>query len=328
MSRSPKFSSRRPWRALGAALATVVVLAACGGSSQIDPFQPRRIVAFGDEASVIDSDGRKFTVNQLDAEGDLDCSLNPNWVQLVSESFGHRFPNCNPNGVAAPSLAYAAADAKVADVLAQIAAHQAGDVFTSKDLATIYVGEHDLRELYARYPVETADALVAEAERRGAQLSTAVNTVSQAGGRVLIVTMPNLALTPWGRAQAGTPGSDRAVLLTRLSERFNARMRVGLANDSGRSIGLVDLSDIVQLRVDNPSALGFANVVDAACDLSELPAGTALTACDTSRLKKNSDGTALATDDSWLWAGETQMAPPGHRALGNAAANRARNNPF
>lgn len=324
MSLFPMFPHRRRWRGLAGAVAAALALAACGGSSQIDPFKAERVIAFGDEASVITGEGRKYTVNALDENDAIVCTSNRIWVQQLSESFGPRFPNCNPDNRSAPSLAYAAEGAKVADVLAQLDTHLGRDSFGSKDLATIYVGEHDLRELYARYPAESAETLVDEAETRGSQLATAVNTISDAGGRVLIVTLPNLALTPWGRAQSAL-GDGRGDLLKRLTERFNARMRVGLANESGRSIGLVDLYDIVQLRVDNASTFGYDNVRDAACDL---PAGTALTACTSDTLKKNDDGSALADEDTWLWAGETQLGPAGHRTLGNAASNRARNNPF
>lgn len=316
-------AGRRSWRVVGAVLALVAGLAGCGGSDQIDPFNPDRIIAFGDESSVLTDDGRKYTVNALTEDGAIDCVSHALWIQIIAESFGPRFPQCNPAGLPAPNLIYASPGAKVGDLSAQLQAHGT-DRFGSKDLVTIYAGLHDILELYGQYPATPVDTLVAAAEARGRQLSDAVNTVANAGGRVLVVTLPNVALTPFGFAQA-TVGSDRRGVLTRLSERFNASMRVGLLNDSGHRIGLVDAADLIQFRVGNPNTLGLSNVTQAACDL---PAGTPTTACTDDTLKKNDDGTALATSTGWLWADDTQWSPIGHRQIGSIATSRARNNPF
>lgn len=320
----PNPAGRRLLRTLAGLCASVLVLAACGGSSQIDPFQPVRILSFGDEASVITTSGRKYTVNAVDGNGNLACETYPIWVQVLSVSFGPRFPQCNPGGGAAPNLIYATAGAKAADVLAQVNAHLAADSFGSKDLATIYIGLHDVIEIYAQYPTLTVDQLVAQAEQRGTVVAQAVNAVANAGGRVLIVTLPNVANTPWGVAQESVTTGRRAVL-TRLTERFNAAMRVGLLNDSGRQIGLVDAESLIQYRVSYPSSLGLTNVTQGACDLA---AGTPLIQCTTGTLKKNADGTALATATTWLWADDTQWSPVGHSQIGSIATNRARNNPF
>ncbi|MEN9418641.1 MAG: hypothetical protein RI988_2261, partial [Pseudomonadota bacterium] len=54
------------WLLAGAA----VLLASCGGgTSQIQAFQPPRLVAFGDEASALGANGRKYAVNALTTDG-------------------------------------------------------------------------------------------------------------------------------------------------------------------------------------------------------------------------------------------------------------------
>lgn len=315
---------RRCQRVVGALVVSLAGLSACGGSDQIDPFQARRIIALGDEASIITDDGLKYTVNALDDDGALDCEANPIWTQVLAESFGPRFPQCNPNGLNAPSLIYATVGAKAADLMTQVQAHLASDSFGSKDLVTVYAGLHDILELYAQYPAASADALTATAEARGRLIAEAVNAVSNAGGRVLVVTVPNVALTPFGVLQDDV-GSDRRTLLSRLTDRFNASMRLGLLNDSGHTIGLVDAADLIQYRYNNPSSLGLTNVTDGACDL---PTGTATTACTQDTLKKNDDGSALATATTWLWADDFQWSPIGHQQVGSVANTRARNNPF
>ena len=74
----------RPARRLAAWLATLTLLASCGGGDRVGTFIPGRLIAFGDETSVITPDGRKHTVNAVDTAGALDCACNPNWVQYLS----------------------------------------------------------------------------------------------------------------------------------------------------------------------------------------------------------------------------------------------------
>ena len=59
-------SFRLPLRKGLAAVATLFMLAglaSCGGGGQVVPFDPDRIVAFGDELSVIRTDGTKYSIN-------------------------------------------------------------------------------------------------------------------------------------------------------------------------------------------------------------------------------------------------------------------------
>ena len=81
-----------------AVFAAAALLAACGGGDQVDPFKPTRVLAFGDELSVIEADGRKYSINAFkqitatdgtvtDDPTTLDCARNPLWVQNVASSF-------------------------------------------------------------------------------------------------------------------------------------------------------------------------------------------------------------------------------------------------
>ena len=62
MSLRSLFSVRKGVATLAGLLA-LAGMASCGGGGQVDPFVPNRILAFGDELSVIQPDGRKYTVN-------------------------------------------------------------------------------------------------------------------------------------------------------------------------------------------------------------------------------------------------------------------------
>lgn len=84
--------------ARGLALATIgALLASCGGSEDVD-FVPARVLSFGDESSIINADGSKYTVNGIvpgsGTPGTLDCTLNPIWNQVLATSYGLTFPQC------------------------------------------------------------------------------------------------------------------------------------------------------------------------------------------------------------------------------------------
>src|ERR1700712_638620 len=91
-------------RALGGtALAAALLAASCGGGEQVSTFHPSRIVAFGDETSVIvdlnnDGNGSIYGVNGTVSADDQTraCRTNPIWVLSVATVFGLTFPQCNP----------------------------------------------------------------------------------------------------------------------------------------------------------------------------------------------------------------------------------------
>ena len=80
--------------------ALAALLAACGGSERVEDYVPTKLVAFGDELSVINSDGSKHGVNALKTNStELDCATYPVWPQAVASGYGLVFPQCNSSGV-------------------------------------------------------------------------------------------------------------------------------------------------------------------------------------------------------------------------------------
>lgn len=302
-------------RTIGAvALAAAALVAGCGGGDLLEPFQPDRILAFGDETSVIEANGRNWGVNGLDSSGAFSCTLKPNWVQALATGFGFAFPQCNPAGFTRLATMYAVAGAKQAGVAAQIDAHLAGGTgFNAKDLVTILAGQHDILEVYAQVGTLGVDAAKTELRNRGKALAAQVNRVAQAGGKVLIVTVPDLGLSPFALAeQATTPG--RQQVLKDLTEAFNNGLRADIIND-GRRIGLVLADEMVQVVNRAPAFNGFTNVTQAVC--STAPPG-----CTTGTLVTG------GSDSTWLWADTTHLSYGGHNRLTTLADTRARNNPF
>ena len=314
--------------ALWAGALAGTLLASCGGGTQVEKFVPTRVLSFGDESSVIedfnaDANGRKYTVNSIKSDlVTLDCKANPNWVQYLATAYGMVFPQCNPDAVAAPaSRIFAATNAKVADIATQVDQSVAASPFNAKDLVTVLAGANDILAEYAKFPGVDEATLTANVELAGTNLAGQVNRIANAGGKVLISTVPDMGLTPYAVAQkAANTDTDRAALLTRLTTRFNAKLRANIEND-GRKIGLLLLDELVQAIVKSPSTSGFVNVTAAACS-------AALPTCTTLTLVTDPITTLLASGDSWLWADDRHLSAGGQKGLGGLAATRASGNPF
>jgi phospholipase/lecithinase/hemolysin len=310
-----------------AALLGAALLASCGGGGLVEPYKPTRVLAFGDELSTIDTAGRKYSINAFkitdstttpptESATELDCTRNPIWTQAVATAFTLAFDRCLGSATAASGLVLAAPGAKVADFAAQRAA-VGGAALSKKDLALVLFGMNDILELYARYPTTGRDALIGEARARGESLGAQVNALAQSGPPVVVVTVPDLGLTPFARAQnTNTGDATRATLLTDLTRAFNDRMSITLIND-GRLIGLVYADIELQTEYKFPSSYGLANVDDAACLLT-----AALPGCTTKTL------VTTATGSTHLWADALLPGPTFQTRLGSLAAFRARNNPF
>lgn len=307
----------------GLALATVAaaaLLAGCGGGStqQIEPFAPTRIITFGDESGAILQNGKRYTINGLSTDTQLlDCRLNPIWSQVVAKGFDFVYSQCNVDYVALPQgVMYAAAGVKVADVRDKIDQHLTNDGFGPRDLVTIMVGVNDIVELYRQFPLQSREALIGEATARGKLLADQVNRIANANGRVVVSTIFDVGLSPFGqREKAQQTDIDRAIFLDDLSTAFNTALRLNLLND-GRLIGLVLTDETVQRIARYPTAYGYTDVTHAACRTDVAPQD-----CTTSTLQ-------VDASLQWLWAGDTLLAPKVQNEIGTMYLGRARNNPF
>lgn len=313
--RFPGFPLPR-WRPLALALASAALLGCGGGTSQIETFIAERVVAFGDETSVLTADGRKYGVNLLNDMGAINCAAQPIWVQSVASVYGHVFAECNPDGVAEPRATMrAAAGARVADFAGQIDAHIAGGGFGAKALSTVLIGQNDVLDLYAEFPTRGRDALLADARARGEEAGRQINRIVALDVRAIVSTVPDLGLTPFARAEREAHvDTDRAELLSRLTEQFNAGLRITILND-GRLIGLVLADEMVQAMTSFPASFSIVNVTGVAC-------AVALPDCTTATLTEG------ANSLTWLWADPTRLSYGGQNRLALLAVSRARNNPF
>ena len=321
--------------AMACAVACAAFVASCGGGGQIDPFKPTRLLAFGDELSVIQADGRKYSVNAFkitdttttpptESTTDVDCARNPLWIQTVATSFGLVLDRCLGTATAASAFVMAQSGHKVADLAAQIAAVQ-GNVLGEKDLALVMIGMNDILELYAQYPGVDKATLIAQAGQRGTALGSQINQLASSGPAVVVLTVPDIGLSPFALAQnVSTGDATRSTLIHDMVDKFNNSMSVKLIND-GRLIGLVYADIEIQNMVKFPSSFGLTNAIAAAClGTAVLPACTSATLVPADTVT----AAAAATASTWLWADDLRLSPAGQSRLGLLANSRAHGNPF
>jgi len=187
---------------------------------------------------------------------------------------------------------------------------------------TVFIGVNDVVAAYKRYELgASVDEVKALTEQAGIAIATQIGRIVDAGGKVIVATVPDVGVTPYARSKdlAG------AALLNVLTGRVNNQFLLALQNsglNDGRKIGLIELNPYLIAVIGNPAGYGYVNVVEGAClALAVLPD------CTTNTLKTNPDGTSAGAF-TWLWANELQLSPGGHGQLGSLASTRAHNQPF
>jgi hypothetical protein len=306
-------SASKGWRRAARVAGWVLAagLASCGGgTSQIEPFVAQRVMLLGDESLLLTVDGKRYGINALDINNALDCSQLPVWGQSLVAFFTLVLDRCNPGASTdVRGVTRGAPGAKAADLEAQITAQLAASAPTSKDLFLVMVGMNDVIERYEA----GAACDDAELRARGVQVASQINRLIDAGGRVIVSTVHDLGLTPYGRAKDAA-NSGQSALITCLTATFNARVRVDILQD-GRFVGLVLADDLTQQMAKFPASYGLGNVTDAACNV-------ALPDCTTATLVSG------ASTGTHLWADDRHLGPVAQGRLAILAEARARNNPF
>jgi outer membrane lipase/esterase len=317
----------------------VALLASCGGGTQIEAFVPRRVIAFGDEASLIEPDpgfagqGRKYTVNGVatDATTALPvvptqrvCATNQVWTQQLAYSFGFAFPDCATAGYTANSVMRAQAGAQVAQLTAQVTSFLASDAFGSNDLVTVMVGTNDII-----FAAENSADPVAAVQAAGTQVGAEVVRITDRGAKVIVSTVPSLGFAPYAISrETTTPGT--VARMSNLSEQFNTALRLKLreVRDGGRAVGLVLADELVLAMTRNPAGYGVINITLPICPTT---GANALPNCDMTNITPaaiDPTGTTTTYGYDWLWADDRHLGANAQTRLGSLAVSRARSNPF
>jgi outer membrane lipase/esterase len=310
-----------------AGLVAIAALASCGGGTyQVQAFVPVRILTFGDESnSLVGPQGLKYSINGLSAQTDLvDCSLNPLWNQILASSYALTYANCNLEAVASPgAVDLSTVNATVDDVVTQVAAFQSGDTFNDNDLVTIWVGMHDVINDYQQNGSGDQPTLLTDMSTSGQDLANVVNQIAATGAKVILLTIPDMGLSPFAATEQQRGDFDRQTLLSQMSNAFNNSLRSNIVND-GSKIGLVLVDDFVNNAVRSPgsySLIATPNVTAGCVVTATLPS------CDDSTLIID-PSTSLNSTANFLWADPTHLAPTAHLQIGNEANSRAHSNPF
>ena len=319
-------AERRPrcWRWHRAAAAT----------QQQNSYGVTRIIAFGDETSVIvdtlgNGNGSKYSVNGVVSSTDptLVCSSDPIWIQTLASAYPNVvFPQCNPGPSPAqdPSSRIRAFNgAMAADLSGQIDAQIADSGFASGDLVTVLVGVNDVIAQYAQYPALSQDTISQNLRTAGETVGDQVNRLAASGAKVIVSTIPDIGYSPFALAEkAAHIDTDRQQLIIGLVGAFNAGLRTTIIND-GHSIGLVTMDQQVENIVQFVGSNGFTNVTTGVCDLGQslLTPPSILDCTDLTLIPNGNSST-------FLWADDRHLSFGGQLQLGNLANVRAHNNPF
>jgi len=311
---------------LGAAAAAALALlgAGCGGGDLVEPFQPQRILVFGDESSVITTSGSKYTVNALTADtstASIDCLGNMIWVQTLAKHYRMGFPQCPISSELEPTPRarnYATAGTGVDGIAAQVARHETTSGIVNTDLVTLLTGQNDILAAYDNITThDDMQGAIDAVEAAGTRLGNIVNNFTNTGARVLIGTVGNLGASPFGLAEkASHDDFDRAEALRVLTERFNAKLRSTMVND-GTKIGLVQIDELTSTVIKFPSSYGYTNITEGSCTVT-------LPNCTT----RTQVADALESGARFLWADSTRFGPNFHTQVASLALQRSTNNPF
>ncbi|MEO8155880.1 MAG: SGNH/GDSL hydrolase family protein [Rhizobacter sp.] len=323
------------------ALLAVTALASCGGGTQIEAFVPRRMIAFGDESNLINTDGTKYTVNAVVFDTTvtpavpvpgpvLDCNSNLVWTQQLAYSYGMAFTGrCSSTVANANGVMLATVNARVADLKLQVDSFIAGDTFASNDLVTVMVGANDIIALYESQvdPTTNSAALIAAAQQAGTDVGAQVVRITDLAAKVIVSTIPSMGVSPYAyKEETDHPGGGRPALLAALSEQFNTRLRLKLEDvrDGGRAVGLVLADDLVGSIAKVPANYGITNISAAACFGAPLPTCNATT-LDPATIDASGNKTY---GGDWLWADDRHLGAAAQSRIGTLAVSRARSNPF
>ncbi len=304
------------------AVTVATLLSACGGaSSTVDPFVATRVIAFGDGFNYVDGAGAGLsTVQTGETDNTIAGRIAARYgivVKRVADGATVLNPLASTGG-----FSYATANARVADVDAQITAFlsSAGSV-AKKDLIIIAVGNWDIYDAYTNGVTSmdsNASALVASIQR----LTTA--------GAEHVVVMPaiNMARTPWAanKSLAGIqqlsittsslPGlnSFNFLLLTKLNAAFRQDRKpvylLDRSSDFNNFAGQFDTNG--STRIINVS--GMALTADTGLYVPVCTAHTAMAGCALGGLNTTSPLTATSYQ-SYVFADDINLTPLANRFL-------------
>ena len=310
---------RRGWLA---ALASVLLLASCGGGDIVDPFTPSRVVAFGDAMADAGQNGSRYTVN--------DGTVNV-WPVYLAAQYGITLEPSSAGG-----LDYATGNARVRikpdaagnsatpTVKEQIDAFLAAETIDDGDLIVISAGTSDV--------IAEAQAVITGAQNEeqmldaigqaGRDLGAQVRRLVTAGAKHVLVAGPyNLGRSPWA-VQVGAES-----LLEEASSRFNQQFLISVLN-LGENVLYVDAALFFNQATGNPTVYDLAEDAPVTVVCTSVDPGPGI---GTGAGQVNSNlctPTTILNDlpyAAYLFADRVYPTPRGHQLFGDYAYDRLKN---
>lgn len=285
------------------AVAVVVVLGAATASAG----DYSNTIFFGD--SLTDSGtfrsvvpvGGKFTTNP-----------GPVWAENVASAYGKTATPAVSGGTdyavggarvsQLPGVPATAPTATATPVRSQITNYLAstGGRADPNALYTVWGGANDIFAALAS--PTTAQAAITQA---ATDLVGEVARLRAAGAQTILVpTLPDIGLTPFGQAQ----GATAAAQITQLVSGYNQLVTLGLGN-AGVSVIPIDTYSLLRDAVANPASYGLSNVVGTACTTSS------------SLLCSSASLVTPTAAQTYLFADGVHPTTAGHRAISDFVLN-------
>jgi hypothetical protein len=313
------------------------LLAACGGGTQqVQSFVPSRLLVLGDETSVIvddgSHDGYKYSINDRRGTSVGKCLLLPTFGQQLASHYGFVFEACNPTAATPKAFIHAQVGAMAGSTTSGLQAQVAGITgLGSKDLVVVMIGTNDMIAAYeqVRDGLMTEAQALAAVEAAGSTAALGISGILATGARALVITAPDLSVSPYAKAQELVrPGA--AALLKLLASGpggkggYNGKLRINITPEDGRFWGLIVADDTVSVMAKSPGSYlsSPASASDAACTSATTPACVLTDSTATSTLVSG------ASTNTHLWASDRHLGPVAHAQIGSQALLRAVNNPF
>lgn len=326
-------------RRLGAVLVTglaALTLASCGGGTQAKKFVPESLVVFGDDFSLITSDGAAgvaaneggtYGVAKFEtgSSGPYDCEAHYNWTMLFADAVGFKFTDeCSKllSGIAnlktAVMLANDPVDVRVDnDTSVDLAVTNAGaDAISARmyanlsllnkgTLVTVNAGRADIVKAYRQFLAnpDALTVLTGNIKETGRRFARNLKPVVDTGARVLLILSPGLGESPLAKADSANLSRNKAALAA-LSAAFNSGVELQAATvATGQQLGLVRLDQVLDLMVAQFKTYGTSN----AYALTDIDAPACASPAQSAPLCLDSALVATGADEGYLWADATHV---------------------
>jgi phospholipase/lecithinase/hemolysin len=208
--------------------------------------------------------------------------------------------------------------------------------FNSSQLISVLAGNNDIfsalsgvqTAIGSGVPQATAVAQAQAAVGVAAdELAGVVKSILSNGGRyVMVYTLPDSSLSPFGQSLAGGTTCDNqnpqtsCYLLSNLVQVFNQR----LLNDlQGQPVKMIDGYALLNQEIANPSSFGFTNVTTPWCDLSAASVNNTSLLCNVGT-PATAYGASTSNLGTWLFADALHPTPAGYQVIANATLAQLR----